>query len=262
MPLALKPSSKRRCCSITGTTRQRGRILATAKQRAGDETKRGLNTLEQLCDGYDLWDRFQHRDAATRLAAVSKNGNDIRAWFVGHGGEVLSMIQRHFELLNQLPNVSRLFVLDLLANARRCAFRGRYDDAVARLYRACEAAAQFRIAELGLSERADGKVRVEQLPERLKEQWSGRRVDETGMPLGVQDGHELLREVNEPLGLKFFEIGLGDRKQSPLNERNNSILAHGQSPISTRGYEKLRDRLNELLQVSETDLPVFPILRW
>jgi hypothetical protein len=45
-----------------------------------------------------------------------------------------------------------------LADAERCAGRGRYDDAVAPLYRACEAAAQFRLAEIRMTDNPDGKV--------------------------------------------------------------------------------------------------------
>ena len=111
-----------------------------------------------------------------------------------------------------------------------------------------------------LSERADGKILVENLPQRLKEEWGGRRNEDGKVHLGVQDDYELLRENNDALGIKFFEIGLGDRSKTPLNERNNSILAHGQSAISTRGYERLRDLLNDLLLVSDLELPAFPRL--
>jgi CRISPR-associated protein (TIGR02710 family) len=239
------------------------RLLDEAKQRAGESVKRGLNTLHQLCEAYDLWDRFQHQDARTRLQIVLKAPHDLHAWFPASAHGMIRTAEEHTRWLERLPHESRPFVCDLIGNAERCAGRGRYDDAVARLYRACEAAAQFRLAELRLTDQPDGKVPLDRVPEPLRTQWSGRAQEgqEGIVSLGLQDDYALLAAVGDPLGQRFTELRLNQRDQSPLNDRNNSILAHGQASLSNRGYTKLLQILLQLLELQSDDLPRFPELK-
>jgi CRISPR-associated protein (TIGR02710 family) len=237
------------------------RLLDEAKQRAGESVKRGLNTLHQLCEAYDLWDRFQHRDGRTRLQNVLKAPSDLLVWFPTSAHGLIRAAESHVQWLDRLPHQSRPFVCDLLGNADRCADRGRYDDAVARLYRVCEAAAQFRLSELQLTEKPDGKILHERVPEPLRTEWAG-RVKQGSVTLGLQDDYSLLAAVNDPLGRRFGELALNERDRSPLNDRNNSILAHGQSPLSKRSYANLRDVLLQLLQLQPDEVPQFPVLNY
>ena len=236
------------------------RVLDEAKRQAETPVRRGLNTLHQLCEAYDLWDRFHHRDARTRLLNVTKTPHDLMVWYPNSAYRLISTVERHVRWLERLPHDCRAFVCDLLANADRCADRGRYDDGVARLYRACEAAAQFRLAELRLTDKPDGKVPYERLPEPLRTQWSS-RLEDGLVRLGLQDDYALLNAVADPLGERFVQLGLNDRLHSPLNDRNNSILAHGQAPLSIRGYTNLRDVLLSLLEVQPDDLPRYLVLK-
>jgi CRISPR-associated protein (TIGR02710 family) len=237
------------------------RLLHEAKQRAGESVKRGLNTLHQLCEAYDLWDRFQHRDARTRLQNVLKAPHDLHAWFPASAHGMIRLAEEHARWLERLPHEPRPFVCDLIGNAERCAGRGRYDDAVARLYRACEAAAQFRLAELRLTDHPDGKVPLDHVPEPLRTTWCGRALEGV-VSLGLQDDYALLAAVGEPLGRRFTELRLNERDRSPLNDRNNSILAHGHAPLSNRSYTKLLDVLLQLLETNSDELPRFPVLKY
>ena len=235
------------------------RILDLAKQQASESVKRGLNTLQQLCEAYDLWDRFQHRDARSRLLNALKAPADLAAWFPASAQQLMRAAESHCQWLERLPADPKAFVLDLLANAQRCATRGRFDDGVARLYRACEAAAQFHLREICLTEAADGKVAIERVPESLRLLWQS-RVQEGRVSLGLQDDYLLLESVGDSLGKRFRELELDDRKKSPLNDRNNSILAHGQAPLSRQGYVNLFTAIMNLTDAKESDLPHFPIL--
>lgn len=235
------------------------RILDHAKRQAGETVKRGLNTLQQLCEAYDLWDRFQHQNARTRLQNVLRAPNDLHAWFPASASQLIRTIEQHVTTLSRLPGDSDSFLRDLLANAERCAKCGRFDDAVGRLYRVCEAAAQFRLKEIGLSDSSDGKVVFDRIPESLRAEFEHRQEDAV-VRMGLQDDYAILGAVDDPLGRTFVELGLNDREESPLNDRNSSILAHGQSPLSEKGYQKLLAPLLKLLDIQPDDLCRFPVL--
>jgi CRISPR-associated protein (TIGR02710 family) len=235
------------------------RVVETAKQRAGESVKRGLNTLHQLCEGYDLWDRFQHRDARSRFANVLKAPHDLLAWFPSSSHKLIRTVESHVKWIERLPHESQPFLSDLIANADRCAGRRRFDDSVARLYRACEAAAQFQLVEHKLADRPDGKVALDRLPDPFRTDWAARATDGVVM-LRLQDDYALLAAIDAPLGRRFLELQLHSRHQSPLTERNGSILAHGQSPISSRGYDLLRSAIGALLDLKANALPQFPVL--
>lgn len=237
-------------------------VLDTAIRSVDDPAvRRTLSTFRQLCEGYDHWDRFQHEKAATILDNVLKNANDL-ARILGSfndGDRLARRIRRHRQLLEEIGAActSLVIVRDLLANARRRADERRYDDAVARLYRAIEALAQCRLREsYGIDSSA---VPIEKLPESLCRRWQS-RADQGLLKLGLQDDYELLRELNDDLGIRFYEKGLNDPIKSPLAARNQSILAHGYRPVSEKTFDTLWKIALQLASIDEDALPCFPQL--
>lgn len=222
--------------------------------------KRTLATLKALAELYVAWDRFDFKGAADKLQDVLKNANDLCSLFPTTFQSLEQTLQEHFHRLNTLQEAtgpSNELVGDLLANACRCARRQRYEDAVARLYRATEALAQVRLAELKFPDTAN--VPLDALPEALRHKWRDRAVNGT-VKLALQDAYVLLAELNDPLGTKFRELGLADRC-SPLAARNDSILAHGFRPISERAYLSLKERVLSLAGIAEeSHLVQFPTL--
>jgi CRISPR-associated protein (TIGR02710 family) len=223
--------------------------------------KRTFATLKSLIEGYAAWDRFDHAAACTRLADVRKNGNDLYALFgAATSDRLLEILRQHEIELGQLKSAhgaSEAMVRDLIANARRRAEEGRFDDAVARLYRAIEAAAQVRLAaEHGISD--TGCVPVEALPESLRARWSDRAEGGT-VTLGLQDAYRLLAALGDQLGQRFVELQL-DLKTSPLATRNQSVLAHGFRAVGQQAFEQLWGKVLELCDIRENVLPVFPKL--
>src|SRR5207245_1390146 len=102
----------------------------------------------------------------------------------------------------------RELVADLLANARRCATGRRFDDAVARLYRAVEALAQTRLRmEYGIGDTSH--VPLEELPEGLRAAKAPQAQD-GAVWLALQDAYTLLRERGDPLGECFRRRRLDD----------------------------------------------------
>jgi CRISPR-associated protein (TIGR02710 family) len=240
------------------------RLLDRAVRRLQDPArKRELNALKLLAEGYDAWDRFDHQAAAARLNDVSKAANDVRILLGSRAKaeDLLTAVQVHHAHLMQLDaseGPSRALVADLLANARRRLDEGRYDDAVARLYRAIEALAQTRFGEAhGLPDTST--VPLDRIPPPLHDEWAPAAAD--GMlKLGLQDDYRLLHALGDPLGAHFRQLGLDDRQRSPLAARNASILAHGFQPIGAKVCGQLDAAALALAGLEEGELPRFPKL--
>jgi CRISPR-associated protein (TIGR02710 family) len=218
--------------------------------------KRELQGMKILAQAYDLWERFDHRTAEKRLGEVYKYENDLRsALGIAALDALMASVRRHLEQLGTISGgPSMALVLDLLANADRRRREGRFDDALARLYRAIEAYAQNRMLEH--FKIASGAVPVENLPSPLKERWAPHARDGL-LKLGLQDDYELLGALGDPAGQRFAELKLNDR-ESALASRNTSILAHGFAPIGEKAFQSLWTATLALMEAREEELVVFP----
>lgn len=234
---------------------------ATIRRVSRSDRKRELLSLEHLARALDAWDRFDHATSNNKLKEVSTLTNDLRA-VLGptRGDRVLAgaaQLVTHFGQLGQAQAPSRHHVLDLLANAKRRKDEGRFDDAVARLYRALEAIAQVALKE-GHGIESTKKVLLEKVPEALRTKWAA-RANEGAVSLGLQDDYALLAALGDPVGKTFQDAGLSGTT-SPLVARNNSILAHGFERVTETVFEKLWTPALSLANVKEESLPSFPEL--
>ncbi len=234
---------------------------ATMRRVSRPDRKRELSSLEQLAKALDAWNRFDHTTTKNLLESVSKSANDLRAALgPTRGDRVLAgaaQLVTHLGQLGQAPPPSRHHVRDLLANAKRRKGEGRFDDAVARLYRALEAIAQVALKE-GHGVESTEKVPLEKVPESLRTTWAA-RANEGVVALGLQDDYALLEALGDPLGQKFQSAGLSGTK-SPLVVRNRSILAHGFERVTDAVFDKLWTSALSLANVDVASLPSFPEL--
>lgn len=223
--------------------------------------KRELSVLKSLAEAYGEWDRFHHRLARKHLDDVQRGANDLAA--VLPSRDVFDRARRtiaaHRDMLARLDSEDLpALVHDLLANARRRADEQRWDDATARLYRAIEATAQCRLREAHGIE-STKRIPLAGLPAPLCTEWESRARDGAVMA-GLQDAYRLLLELGDPLGSRFVELRLSDPAGSPLSGRNDSILAHGFSPVGEKVYRNLWKCALALAACDEDDLPHFPRL--
>jgi len=146
-------------------------------------------------------------------------------------------------------------VEDLVANADRRSNEGKYDDAVARLYRATEMVAQVRFLEKPLECETD-KVPPERVPESLREDFCQRYLDPTTrkLRLSLSAAYRILKAIGASEGDAFFarEEAIGKL----LNARNYSLLAHGVTPVKAETYHKFKTLISEIFGVD--DIPGFP----
>jgi CRISPR-associated protein (TIGR02710 family) len=190
------------------------RLWASQKERGAsrDETRRSLMAKE-LSHAFAAWDRFDHRVAASRLKdrrydAVEIDGRNWR--------DIATGLAR-----NEGAPWGALHLRDLWHNAQRCAARGRFDDAVARLYRMWEATAQWLL-------RVDFGVAASVFDVGLKKSW---------------DLYRHLQPTGEAAA--FWERATADgqtewaRLDERLKVRNHSIWAHGFDAVGEAGWNRL-----------------------
>lgn len=201
---------------------------------------------------FDAWDRFDHGRALKILLPYQ------------------AQCVSNFRFLKRLTgDESRRSgyepVYDLILNAERRAAQGRFDDAVARLYRAVELFAQTRLRQRQPA-LDSSDLDPSLLPEELRPVYE--RLRDSGdskIKLGLRQDYELLVALGDVAGDAYR------RYQNPLNDalkaRNASILAHGVQPLHKQDYEKLHGIIKEMVDsVSAAlkltfDAPQFPLLR-
>jgi CRISPR-associated protein (TIGR02710 family) len=260
------------------SARQRARLLfAKGRYEGAAEEYEGVSErvsagerslyqgLAALARGYAEWDRFAHGRAQTLLSQSLRaldlfaTGSGDRAWT-----DLAGQVRRHVELLRRMAEKSdaHLRVADLIANAqRRGDLEARYDDAVARLYSALEMASRVQL------EAAHGirvsSVAPEQIPSSLRDEFLRRHgtVREDGMEylkIPHYAAYRLLAELKDELAGRYFSRERDIK--TLMDQRNSSILAHGDRPVGERVYRELVPLVCEVAGVTEEDLPRFPEL--
>lgn len=252
----------------------------------GSAEKAALCFLEAVLTGYAAWDRFRHEEAHADLRRAMGKANrvDQDRWPGAALRGLVSDVERSVQYLDQLLTgvnenhdlvPTRLVVLDLVANAiRRGTIEHKWDDAVARLYRASEAYAQCLLGDIGIP--STKEVPFDAVPVKLQSDFRSSRSG-NGYQLGLKDayrlldareiaeGHLFMRDAEEFDQYRHLRRGPGvvprlSRASVPssLDARNDSILAHGFRPVSEDTYEKFLSAVLRLLGIRSDDLPTFP----
>ena len=203
----------------------------------------------KMIDAYDQWDRFNHN-------ATFKTLEDVKDDRVSQNKAFLGKLVHNKDL--------KFFIVDLINNAARRIEEGKYDDAVARLYRTIELIAQTRLMNMKLIEEGRFKdymvfaIRLDMLKEKLGDEAVNKYRDgqeendmEKGViKVGLYRSYALLYDLNDELGLKFN----GDRRlQNLLQSRNRSILAHGLAPVEKNAAEELFGIVVEYARIVSSD---------
>lgn len=196
--------------------------------------KRELDEKREIAEGYYFWDRFEHEKAKEMLS------------------EIDSIPAQNKEFLGRLLNSEMreaFYIADLLNNAKRRKEEGKYDDAVARLYRTMELVAQYILKEkYGI---ATSNLELEKIPEELRDKYGAYRTEEGKIKLGLYRSYEFLNDLGEEVGEKFY---MNSRIQDALSKRNLSILAHGLEPVSRDTFDVLYQCVREYAEFAVEDL--------
>lgn len=180
----------------------------------------------------------------------------------------ISKGNRHIE------NNIKYYLPDLINNAHRRIEEGKYDDAVARLYRAMELIAQVSLNDMGLISNKDLKENlVFYINKGALYETKNKKCIES--KLRLYDDNEGSSTFKLP-SKKSFELlcclgsdaasqYMDDKNMSTLvNHRNKSILAHGLNPIREDQANQLYDKILKYAELfypdikKQMDLAKFP----
>ncbi|MCA6509905.1 MAG: TIGR02710 family CRISPR-associated CARF protein [Pseudanabaena sp.] len=209
--------------------------LLQSTELSSDQTRQIDELLDQ-CEGFDAWDRFDHRVALSRLQPYMRQTN-IQPYGLFLKKVIASrgLLDKELDTSDGMTGHGYEVVEDLLLNADRRASQKRYDDAVGRLYRAIELLEQIRLfKQYGI---LTGDVDISKLPAQLQTEYEARKASNTKkkLQLALFQSYDLLSKFTEdPLGQLFLVYK--DRILNSLETRNNSLFAHGFQPISENSY--------------------------
>ena len=154
-------------------------------------------------------------------------------------------------------NLKNCYILaSLINNSIRRADEYKYDDAIARLYRAFELIAQIRLSTYRLnSSDLDIDVLLEKnVSEEFIDNLEKTRVDGK-IKIGLIKDFEVLDELGDELGKYFAE---NRNKINNLTiKRNNSILAHGLESLDAEDFEKFKELVERLALSLDKDMDKF-----
>ncbi len=134
--------------------------------------------------------------------------------------------------------------LDLIANADRRFHEGSVDDAVLRLYRVVEMAAQEQLENKYqiISDNVDAsKIRSRDLRQALEES----RGSDDNIKVSQTMAYKILDDFGDQLGRRFIEQQA--RFKDIQSARNYSYLAHGTKSAQPKVYESLRSFIMTML---------------
>ena len=188
--------------------------------RAQDPTLRAeLMRARALSTAFADWDRFDHETARQRLDGFRSVLGPVLP-------ELLGAVDA---LCREGPAQEPLRIFDLWRNAGRRAAQGRYDDAVARLYRVTEWSAQWLLRAFAGIDTAD--VPGDRVPEGL-----ALTPNREGRLQAGLFAAWALAAAHCGEDVRAFWDAEHDALLHLLQHRNTSILAHGFRPVDQAGW--------------------------
>ena len=207
------------------------------------EETRGLKNKDSLLNLFKLygnWDKFNHEKADQIF------NNEFDGEFE-YFPELQNKLNTHKKVIERIINSGEeslgcsYILADLLNNAVRRAEEGKYDDAIARLYRSLELIAQIRL-KTGYKIKTSN-VDIEKLKNKIKNQkyydnLLKVKMSRKKVTLGSKDSFELLKNLDDPIGMTYER----EKKtiSTNLSLRNKSILAHGLEHRTEKEYENFK----------------------
>lgn len=235
------------------------------KDRPPEQIHRYFQFVRSVAEGLLGWDQFEFRQAVDRLGEGLRRLNDYLSIYPASNlscfrEQLTSALDLIREILSKTSGLRRphpILVTDLLNNAHRRMADKQNDDAAARVYRALELYGQICFEEAaGCS---NSSVEPEKIPEAIREDFARRYKDkESGfLKLPLQATFQYLEACNHDVGHRFF--GMLEKIKNVQSNRNESILAHGLSPIGDHAVESIFQTVSEFVGFSENyDFPTLP----
>ncbi len=199
------------------------KCLDTIQLQITSPERTHLYIARMLSRAFASWDDFDHVAAldSLKVKPCAEQVSRLWPWMLPTLGVLTARNNEKWE---------PFCLYDLWLNAERCARQGKYDDAVARVYRLIEWTAQWQLRCKCDINTAD--VCREDLPPNMVKE-----IREGKIKIGLWDSWQVA----------FYKVGGLKEKLSEnelrnfLSIRNDSILAHGFKPVDRTDWDKMLD---------------------
>lgn len=248
-----------------------------------NDLKARSDIFVEIVDFYETWDKFNDKNLKKDLETIlgEINSSDyLHKYFTEEYPEFYMQMNRNLEFLTKKDN-PMCYLPDLLNNAKRRICEGKYDDAVARLYRALELIAQLQLFRYRIVDeetfmnnkrfRVDvNKLKKKKSFSKISLRFNTRkdyldRLDLTKdydlLDLLSQDSNYDLDKSSQSLVKSFRNI------YPRVELRNKSILAHGLNPLSEKDalviYGLVKNHSKKLCPNMEKEMEIskFPLFK-
>lgn len=212
------------------------------------------DSLLNLCKAYSSWDNMEFEKAYDYLRNVDLNHFEL--------SEIKRDVKFNLKALGNIcnsrsENLKNCYILaSLINNSIRRSEEYKYDDAIARLYRAFELIAQIRLYNYNIkSSDVDLNILIEHGVDERFIDFLERTRDDGKIRIGLALDYLLLNELDDDLG-KFF-VENRSKINNLTSKRNNSILAHGLESQSSEDFEKFLELVIDLAKKLDNDMNKF-----
>lgn len=182
-----------------------------------------------ISKAFAAWDLFDYKSALQTLenfnAVIAKTNPEIFSFLQS----LCPKTDSEKDMAKSIP--PRLW--DLWLNALRCGLNGRYDDAVARLYRLLEWSAQWQLQH-------KKEIKTGDLPEDIAKKYGASSNSEGRYQAGLYKAWEILENEIADSPLAQFYQKQKNKMKDQIQKRNNSLLAHGTTPVSKTDWEEFK----------------------
>lgn len=205
-----------------------------------------------LTKAFNEWDKFNYVQAEL-LIEPYQGDKDIIPYNINLKKIVRTLTKYLKEWTpegnKKQPGPGFPLVYDVLNNALRRANQGRYDDAVARIYRSIEMYAQFCLMTNKPGFKS-GEVEINRLPESIRQEFAKAQSDT--IALGLMDTYKLLASLDHPIK-EVWETWKG-RIFDKIQTRNKSFLAHGYDPVTESEFKEFKEVVWGFIQACDEAL--------
>ena len=215
---------------------------------------RRIEALMSLAELQIARENFECTIALNHLAKLRKFVDELSYFLQINNEKIHKFLENVEKAFNSMAedSFSSLRLSELIASAERAAYMGRYNDAVARIYRAIEFIGQYKLKEKGLIDKdmfvtcrvVNGKCeKVENYKEK---------------PVGLIEIYRCLYYLGEKETSPLVFDPQTNQPAPILSLRNKSILAHGFKSITKEDYEKMKELVTQL--ASSFGLSIKPVI--
>ena len=210
--------------------------------------------LINLVKAYYAWDNMDFDIAYDYLTKVDLDLLEVK--------EIKDELKINLKALGAIvrsphENLKNCYILaSLINNSIRRAEEYKYDDAIARLYRAFELIAQIRLSKYSrISSDIDTEILLEKnVRQEFIDELEKNRTDGK-IKIGLINDFELLAELDDELGKYFIENR--NRINNLTIKRNNSILAHGLESLDKEDFDQFVEVVENLARKLDKDMDKF-----